>query len=225
MKKRILITSTLVVASLIVAILVEGAGGFPQNRACLRVMPIDELARGASFIGRVKVVKVEKINYRGSYGQLATVTPVEVIDGDIRLKKISILSKSNIQCAEDDYIVGQEMLVFLVPADSLFRTLNFQYGQFLIAGNVVRGWRDKNNKPVDKLYVDAQKEIECILNPNQTPSQTPPAGENNPPRTPVAGDPPGSRSGSPQALPAQPGVVPTPTPSPSPKHKRPSSQG
>src|SRR5262249_49876475 len=95
------------------------------------------------------------------------------------------------------------LLVFLVPADSLFRTLNFQYGQFLIAGNVVRGWRDKANKPVDKLYADAQKEIECILNPNQTPGQPPPAGENNPPRTPVAGDPGGSRPGSPQALPAQ----------------------
>src|SRR5262249_56371255 len=68
MKKLVLITSTVVVASLIVATLVKGVGGFPQNRACLRVMPIDELARGSSFIGRVKVVKVEKINYRRPYG-------------------------------------------------------------------------------------------------------------------------------------------------------------
>jgi len=204
--------------ALINIILVAASMSFSQNRACLRVMPIEELARGATFIGRVKVVKVENINYRGAYGQIATVVPTEVIDGDSKLKKVNILSKSNVQCAEDAYVVGQEMLVFLVPADSLFRTLNFQYGQFLIAGNVVRGWRDKANKPVDRLYADAQKEIECVLNPNQSP----PGGENNPPRAPVAGDP--TSPASSQVLPAQPGVVlPTPTPSasPSPKHKTP----
>jgi hypothetical protein len=210
MKKLVLIISTLVAAS----------AGLSQNRACLRVMPIEELTRGASFIGRVKVVKVENVNYRGVYGQLATVVPTEVIDGDFTLKKLNVLSKSNVQCAEDNYVVGQEMLVFLVSADGLFRTLNFQYGQFLIVGNQVRGWRDKANKPVDKLYADAQKEIECVLNPNQSP----PAGENNPPRTPVAGATPPSAGGNSQGLSSQPGVVapsPTPTPAPSPKHKNP----
>src|SRR5215813_901521 len=210
MKKLILITSMVLAAS----------ASFSQNRPCLRIMSIDELARGATFIGRVKVVKVEKINYRGAYGQLATVVPSEVINGDFTVKRLNILAKSNVQCAEDNYVVGQEMLVFLGPADSLFKTLNFQFGQFLIAGNVVRGWRDKNNRPVDKLYADALKEIDCVLNPNTSPA----GGENNPPRTPVAGAPAGSPPGNSQALSAQPGVVlpsPTPSPLPSPKRKNP----
>jgi len=191
--------------------------GLSQNRACLRIMPIAELTKSASFIGRVKVIKVENINYRGSYAQIATVSPTEVIDGDFTLKKLNILSRSNVPCAEDNYVLGQEMLVFLVPADSLYTTLNFQYGQFLIVGNVVRGWRDKDNKPVDKLYPDAEKEIECILNPVQ-----PPAGENNPPRPPQPADPPGTASS--QVITGQrgqPTPTPQPTPAPSPKQKNP----
>jgi hypothetical protein len=111
------------------------------------------------------------------------------------------------------------MLVFLVPEESLFKTLNFQYGQFQIVGNVVRGWRDKANKPLDKLYADAQKEIECILNPTQ-----PPAGENNPPRGPVPGAASANPSTNPQVLSSQPGVLPSapnPKASPSPKPKSP----
>ena len=208
MKNSILIIGTLLAASV----------GLSQSRPCLRVMPINELAKNATFIGRVKVTKVENINYRGAYSQIATVVPSEVIDGDFTLKKLRILSKSNVQCAEDNYVVGQEMLVFLIPADSLFTTLNFQYGQFLIANNVVRGWRDKANKPVDKLYADALKEIDCVINPTQPP----PGGENNPPRPAVNGDPPVTGTNGAQMLPARPGVVlpsPTPTPVPSPKRK------
>jgi hypothetical protein len=209
MKKLVLMLSTLVAASL----------GLSQNRACVRIVPMDELARGASFIGRVKVTKVESINYRGMYAQLATVVPTEVIDGDFTIKKLNILARSNVPCAEDNYVVGQEMLVFLVPEDSLFKTFDFQYGQFLIVGNVVRGWRDKANKPVDKLYGEAEKEVEYALNPTQ-----PPAGENNPPRTPMAGDPPGSPPAGSQVLPAAPGVLPpspTPTPRPPKQNKKP----
>jgi hypothetical protein len=201
---------------LIIGILLVTSVGLSQNRPCLRVMPIEELAKGATFIGRVKVVKVEHINYRGAYGQLATVVPSEVIDGDFTLKKLSILSKSNVQCADDNYVVGQEMLVFLVPADSLFTTLNFQYGQFLIANNVVRGWRDKANKPVDKLYADALKEIDCVINPTQPP----PGGENNPPRPAVTGDTPVAGTNGVKVLPARPGVSPSPTPTPAPSPKR-----
>jgi hypothetical protein len=211
MKKLVLITST-------ISMLLGGSAGLSQSRACLRIMTVDELAKGSTFIGRVKVVKAEKINYRGAYGQLATVVPTEVIDGDFTLKKLNVLSKSNVQCAEDNYVVGQEMLVFLVPEESLFRTLNFQYGQFQIVGNMVRGWRDKANKPVDKLYADAQKEIECILNPIQAP----PGGENNPPRSPVPGAVSATPPASSQALSSQPGVQstsPKPTASPSPKPK------
>ena len=105
MKKLVLITST-------ISMLLGGSAALSQSRACLRIMTIDELAKGSTFIGRVKVVKAEKINYRGAYGQLATVVPTEVIDGDFTLKKLNVLSKSNVQCAEDNYAVGQEMLVF-----------------------------------------------------------------------------------------------------------------
>jgi hypothetical protein len=212
MKKLVLIIISL-------SMLLAATAGLSQNRACIRVMTIDELVKGSTFIGRVKVVKAEKINYRGAYAQLATVVPTEVIDGDFTLKKLNVLSKSNVPCAEDNYVVGQEVLVFLVQEESLFRTLNFQYGEFLIVGNVVRGWRDKANKPVDKLYADAQKEIECILNPTQ-----PPAGENNPPRGPVPAAGSATPPASSQVLPSQPGVQPSsakPAASPSPKPKKP----
>jgi hypothetical protein len=212
MKKLVLIAG-------ILTMLIAGPVGLSQNRACLRIMPMDELARGSTYIGRIKVVKVENINYRGIYSQLATVAPTEVIDGDPTLKKIIILAKSNVQCAEDNYVVGQEMFVFLAPADSLFRTYDFQYGQFLIVGNMVRGWRDKANKPVDRLYTDAVKEVQYILNP--TPA---PAGENNPPRGPMPGDPPPVPPATSQVFSGQPSVQPSspsPTPAPSPKNKNP----
>jgi hypothetical protein len=152
--------------------------GLAQPRNCLRIMPIQELIRNATYIARVRVVHARKANFRGQYGQLATLRPVDVIEGDFTLKEVNVLARSNVQCAEDSYTPGQEMLVFLIPEEGLFTTLNFQYGQFLIVGEVVKAWRDKSNKSVDKPYAEVRQEIEAIINAAQTP---PPEQPKSPP--------------------------------------------
>jgi len=94
--------------------------GLAQSRNCLRVMPVDEMTRNSILIARVRVQKIEKANYRGSFSQVAFLRPLDVIEGDFTLKLISALARSNVRCAEDNYINEQEMLVFLEPEDSLF---------------------------------------------------------------------------------------------------------
>jgi len=68
------------------------------------------------------------------------------------------------------------MLVFLEPQDSLFHTVNYQYGQFPIVGEIVKGWRDKANKPIDKPYEEVRREIlMCIADTrNPKPEAKPP---------------------------------------------------
>ncbi len=151
------------------------ATGVAQSRNCLRVMHTDELTRNAIWIGRVKVRKADRANYRGSFSQIAALLPLDVIEGDFTLKELNVLAQSTVRCAEDGYMKDQDMLVFLEPQDSLFHTLNFQYGQFLIVNEVVKGWRDANNNLVDKPYADVRKEIIAYINAAQTPkSQEPP---------------------------------------------------
>lgn len=164
-----------------------------QPRNCLRVMPVDELTRYSSMIARVRVVRVDKSSYRG-YSQIAMLQIVDVIEGDTGLKEVNVLARSSVRCAEDNYSDRPEMLVFLVPEDSLFHTLNFQYGQFPIAGEVVRGWRDKMNRPVDKPYAEVRQEIEGYINGiyhhqpdvNTPPATPPPAQAKRPPESSVA---------------------------------------
>jgi hypothetical protein len=189
-----------------VTVVVMALAAFPgvgQSNNCLRVMNPEELSQKASFIARVKVSRTEKVGYFGMYSQLATAATADVIDGDDRLTQISILARSNVQCAEDQYAAKQELLVFLAQEGSVFRTLDFQYGEFLIVGDVVKNWRDKDNKPVDKAYAEVRKEIETYViaartppkptpEPTVTPSPkatpTPPGGNNpkaqKPPRPP-----------------------------------------
>jgi len=148
--------------------------GLAQTRNCLRVMPIDELTRNSILIARVKVQKAVRANYRGAFSQLAILKPIDVIDGDFTLKQVNVLARANVRCAEDNYIEKQEMLVFLALEDSLCRTQNFQYGQFLMDGEIVKGWRDKANKPVDRLYADVRLEIEAYVNAtHHHPSEAP----------------------------------------------------
>src|SRR5947209_5027767 len=110
---------------LIVALPLVVLPGFAQvaqtgkTRDCLRIMPPEELVRNAILIGRIKVLKTDKARYRGSYGQVAVLLPVDVIDGDFTLTEINVLARSNVRCAEDVYKRDQEMLVFLEPEDSL----------------------------------------------------------------------------------------------------------
>jgi hypothetical protein len=149
--------------------------GFAQSRNCLRVMHMDELTRNAIWIGRIKVRRADKANYRGSFSQIASLLPVDVIEGDFTLKELNVLARSTVRCAEDSYVKDQEMLVFLEPQDSLFHTANYQYGQFPIVNDIVKGWRDPNNNPMDKPYADVRQEILAYINAAQTPkSQEPP---------------------------------------------------
>jgi hypothetical protein len=103
------------------------------------------------------------------FGQIARLRPVDVIEGDFTLKEINVFARSNVPCAEDTYVKEQEMLIFLEPVESLFRTLNFQYGQFPIVGEVVKGWRDKSNRAIDKPYAEVRREIEGYLNTIHSP--------------------------------------------------------
>ena len=169
--------------------------GFAQPRNCLRIMPVDELSRTAALIARVKVHRVQRINYRGSYSQLATLRPVEVIEGDFTLKEMNVLARSNVQCAEDNYVTNEEMLVFLEPAEGLFRTVNFQFGQFQMAGDIVKSWRDKANKPIDKPYSDVRQEVEAYVNAAHSPQPEGPLGA-------------GVQQQSPQPAPLQPSSGP-----------------
>jgi hypothetical protein len=158
--------------------------GLAQSRNCLRVMPAEELTRNAIWIGRVKVRRADKANYRGSFLQVAVLQPIDVIEGDFTLKELNVLAQSIVRCAEDSYVKDQDVLVFLEPQDSLFHTLNFQYGQFLVVNEIVKGWRDANNNPIDKPYADVRKEILGYVNTRQTPKQP-----EAPPPTPSAQQP------------------------------------
>jgi hypothetical protein len=171
--------------ALIIAPLLFVGAGMAQSRSCLRTMPIDELIRSSIWIGRVKVQKINKATFRGAYSQLATLKAVDVIDGNFSLLEVPVLAKSNVPCAADVYVKEQEMLVFLAPESSLFRTQNFQFGQFVIVGELVKGWRDRANNLVDLPYADVRKEIETYLKairhqqepaapPGQKPIKPPP---------------------------------------------------
>ena len=181
-------------ATVLIALALLVLPGFAQSRNCLRLMSADELTRNATWIGRVRVRRADKANYRGSYGQVAVLQPIDVIEGDFTLKELNVLARTTVRCAEDSYTGEQEMLVFLEPEDSLFHTLNFQYGQFLIVNDIVRGWRDANNHPVDKPYAEVRKEIIAYVNAAQTPkSQEPPppqpSAQQPPHKPPVSSQP------------------------------------
>lgn len=162
------------------------APGLAQTRSCLRIMPVDEITRTSSLIARVKVYKVDRARYRGMYTQLAVLRPVDVIEGDFTLTEINVLARSNVPCAEDNYNRDQEMLVFLEPQESLFHTVNFQYGQFPIVGEIVKGWRDKANKPIDKPYAEVRQEILAHIDAKHSPKTDKP--ETKPPETPPPGN-------------------------------------
>ena len=169
----------------IIALPLIALQGVAQSRNCLRIMPMDELTRNSVLIGRVKVQKADKANYRGSFSQIVILRPVDVIEGDFTLKQINVLARSNVRCAEDNYIEGQEMIVFLEPEDSLFHTVNFQYGQFPVVNEIVKGWRDANNKPIDKPYEEVRQEILAYINAVRNPKPETPQPQPTPVKPPL----------------------------------------
>lgn len=112
-------------------------------------MPIDELSTRADAILRGRVVKVEKARYLGTYTQLATLEVTDIIKGDSRMKEVKVWGGSQIVNANDFLDKGLVVLVFLVREQTFFRTLNYQYGQFLIEGETVKGWRLPGGAPVE----------------------------------------------------------------------------
>jgi hypothetical protein len=171
---------------LIIALPLLVMPGLAQTRSCLRIMTVDELSRSSTLIARVKVHKIEKARYRGMYTQLAILRPVDVLEGDFTLSELNVLARSNVPCAEDNYVPGQEMLVFLEPQESLFHTVNFQYGQFPVVGEIVKGWRDKANKPIDKPYTEVRQEVLAYIDAMHSPKTDKP--ETKPPDTPPPAD-------------------------------------
>ncbi|HSO74009.1 MAG TPA: hypothetical protein VLU47_04160 [Blastocatellia bacterium] len=158
---------------LIMALSTLALPALAQSRNCLRLMTIDELVRNAILIARVKVHKVSKAKYKGEFSQLAILRPVDVIEGDFTLDEFNVLARASVRCAEDNYNKDDEMLVFLEPEESLFHTVNFQYGQFAIVGDIVKGWRDKTNKPVDKPYSEVRQEIVTYVSAAHSPPVEP----------------------------------------------------
>lgn len=144
-----------------------------QSRNCLRLMTVDELVRNSILIARVKVVKVGKAKYKGEFSQMAVLRPLDVIEGDFTLNELNVLARASVRCAEDNYNKEDEMVVFLENQDSLFHTVNYQYGQFQIVGDMVKGWRDKTNKPVDKPYAEVRQEILAYISAAHSPPVEP----------------------------------------------------
>lgn len=148
----------------------------PTQNCRLRVMDTRELTLSADVIARVKVRKVKTISHP-QYAQLANLDVVEMIKGDSRVKELNIWGMSKIYCALDTYVRGQEMLVFLVSDHTLYRTLNWQYGQFLLGEPKIKGWRAYNNDTlvmVERTYEEAKAEIVAYLESvRQTSGETP----------------------------------------------------
>jgi hypothetical protein len=153
-----------------------------QSRNCLRIMTVDELARSSILIARVRVQKAGKAKYKGEFSQIAVLRTVDVIEGDFTLSELNVVARASVRCAEDNYNKDDEMLVFLEPQESLFHTVNFQFGQFQIVGEIVKGWRDKTNKPVDKPYAEVRQEIVAYINAAHAPPVEP--GPQKPPVKP-----------------------------------------
>lgn len=154
----------------------------------MRVMPSDELSLRADVIVRGRIKKVEKANYLGTYTQIATLEVTDILKGDSRLKEIKIWTGSQIINATDSFTKNVDVLVFTVREQTFYRLLNYQYGQFVIEAEILKGWREPKgpvSEPppnganptlpqtnqqtiesyniIDKSYLDVRKDIENSL--------------------------------------------------------------
>jgi hypothetical protein len=165
---------TILTLALLIAVLAS-----PAPAGCLRVMSTQELAAASLLIARVRVMETDDSDW-GEFGQIATLELVDVIEGDFTLKSVRVLAKSHIACADDNYKKKDESLVFLELRGGLYHTVNFQYGQFRIEGEVVRGWRNADGLANEKPYYSVREEIESIVagikNPKPAEEQAAPAG-------------------------------------------------
>jgi hypothetical protein len=183
---------TIVTLSLLVAVLSS-----PASAVCLRVMTPQELVVTSILIARVRVTDTDDSDW-GEFGQIATLELVDIIEGDFTLRDARVHAKSHVACADDQYKKKDEFLVFLEQSGGLYHTVNFQYGQFRIEGEVVRGWRNADGGVSEKPYYSVREEIEGIVAGIRNPKQegVPTADPNAP--APPPGTPPPAAQGSPE---------------------------
>jgi hypothetical protein len=192
--------------SLVLLALLVGALAPVDAGPNLRVMPPAELVANSVIIARARVVDVDESDW-GDFKQMATLELVDVIDGDFTLNHVRVAARSLVAYTDDRYAKKEEWLVFLFHDAGFYRTVNYQYGQFRIEGDVVRGWRDAENVASDKPYYSVREEIERLLTELRTPPpaetlQTGPAAV-PPPGAP--GQPGAGRAGQPR--PQKPQVI------------------
>ena len=153
----------------------------------LRVMPPAELVANSVIIARARVVDIDESDW-ADFKQVATLELVDVIEGDFTLKQVKVAARTLGAYTDDRYAKKEEWLVFLSHEAGFYRTVNYQYGQFRIEADVVKGWRNAENVATDKPYYSVREEIERLLTDMRTPPATdsqqptpqPPAGQPRP---------------------------------------------
>jgi len=181
--------------------------GTPVHASCLRVMNQQELALASILIARARVVETDDSDW-GEFGQIATLELVDIIEGDITIKTVRVLAKSHVACADDQYRKKDEFLVFLEQSGGLYHTVNYQYGQFRIEGEVVRAWRNGDGATSEKPYYSVREEVESIVAGirNPKPEST---GDLQPTAQPSTPQPQPNTPGTSRAIPpAQPQMKP-----------------
>lgn len=135
----------------------------------LRVMTPAELVASSVIIARVRVVDVDESDW-GDFKQVATLELEDIIEGDFTLKQIRVAARLLVAYTDDRYVKKTEMLVFLLQDVGFYRTVNYQYGQFPIENDVVKGWRNAENVASDQPYYSVREEIERLLTDMRTPT-------------------------------------------------------
>lgn len=133
-----------------------------DGSANLRVMRPVELATSSTIIARARVLSVDESEW-GNFRQIARLELVDVIEGDFTIKEVRVAAQSLVAYTDDRYAKKEEWLVFLWHDAGFYRTVNYQYGQFRIENEVVRGWRNAENVASDRPYYSVREEIEQIL--------------------------------------------------------------
>ena len=129
--------------------------------ANLRVMTPVELASNAIIVARARVLSVDESDW-GNFRQIAKLELVDVIEGDFTIGEVRVAARSLVAYTNDRYAKKEEWLVFLWHDAGFYRTVNYQYGQFRIENEVVKGWRNADNVASDRPYYSVREEIEQI---------------------------------------------------------------
>lgn len=134
----------------------------------LRVMPPAELVSNSVLIARARVVDVDESEW-ADFRQMVTLELTDVIEGDFTVKRVRVAAGSLLAYTNDHYGKKEEWLVFLWHDAGFYRTVNYQYGQFKIESDVVKGWRSAENVATDKPYYSVREELERLLTDMRTP--------------------------------------------------------